>query len=464
MEKRREYDIIVVGSGAGLLVANRALMHGYRVALVEKSFLGGTCLNVGCIPSKMLIYPADVVALINDVNEREELGIKAEIRSIDFAGIMQRMRDKIKKEREKIKQAVEKAENLDFYPSTASFVDDYMLEVKDKNGSEIVIKGDRIFIANGARPAIPKIKGIENVSYLTNETLLELREKPNSMITIGGGYIAAEYAHFFSAMGTEVTILERGNRLLKNEEPEISELFMQEISKRVNVNYNVEIMQIKEKGKSIEVKAKNGIFEAESLLVATGRKPNSDLLKPEKSGVKTDAKGFIIVNEYLETTKKKIFAFGDIIGKQMFRHVANREALIAWHNAMHGDGKVAVDYSAAPHAVFTHPQIASVGLKESEAVEKYGRENILVGRAKYNSVAKGEAMSEDKAFAKAIVHKQTMKILGFHIIGPFAPILIQEVVAAIANKGDVSYIANAMHIHPAMPEIVVETFANLKEA
>jgi dihydrolipoamide dehydrogenase len=196
-------------------------------------------------------------------------------------------------------------------------------------------------------------------------------------------------------------------------------------------------------------------------MIATGRVSNADMLKPEKTGVRLDERGFIVVNEFLETSKKNIYAFGDAIGKQMFRHAANREASLVWHNANH-EHKVEMDFSATPRAVFTHPQIAAVGLKEQEAKQHY---NILVGRALYKNTAMGAAMGYPEGFVKVIVEKETGKILGAHIIGPEAAALIQEITNAMAiNEGDYGPIAQGMHIHPALNEVVQSAFANLEPA
>jgi dihydrolipoamide dehydrogenase len=195
-------------------------------------------------------------------------------------------------------------------------------------------------------------------------------------------------------------------------------------------------------------------------MVAIGRVSNADLLKPEKTGVKLDDHGFIQVNEYLETSKKNIFAFGDCIGKQMFKHAANYEAGVAWHNTIH-DYKAKVDFSAAPHAVFTRPQVASVGLKEEEAKQKF---KILVGLSRYKDTAMGAALGFPEGFVKVVVEQKTNKILGAHIIGPEASVLIQEIVnAMVSGKGDFTPISQGMHIHPALNEVVQNAFGNLHE-
>jgi mycothione reductase len=303
------------------------------------------------------------------------------------------------------------------------------------------------------------------VAYLTNETVLELKERPESLIIIGGGYIAAEYGHFFAAMGTKVTILEMAGRLVLAEEPEISELLKKELSQRMDVYTGVRAEEVKPDGKGVTVivddvkEGKKKQFTAQQILVAVGRTSNADLLKAEKTGVELDKRGFIRVNEYLETSMKNIYAVGDIIGQQMFTHVANREATIAAHNAIH-DTRLKMDYSATPHAVYSHPQIASVGMTEEKARQKH---KVLIGKAKYSDVAQGQAMMEESGFAKAIVEAKTEKILGFHIIGPHAPILIQEVINVMAAGGKISHLEAGMHIHPAIPELILRTLVNLEE-
>ncbi len=452
-----KYDVIVIGSGSGGEIVDAALSQGLSVAWVDKGPLGGTCLNVGCIPSKMLIYPADRIV---EIQEAEKLGIKAEIKDVDFTAIMKHMRKPIRESHEHMDHGLDNIKGLHYYKGEGYFISDYTIEV---NGEQMI--GKKIFIGSGARPLIPPIKGIENVEYLTNETVFNLTEKPESMAIIGGGFIAVEFAHFFAAMGTKVTIFQRSARLIKKSEPEIADLLKKQMEKRMNVLTNIEVLEFKKEGKGYTIIGKNKesgnetVETVETILIATGRKSNADLLKVENSSIETDERGYIKVNEHLETSKKNIWAFGDAIGKYMFKHVANEEAMVAWRNAIH-EQKTPMDYSAVPYAVFTYPQIASVGLTENEAKKKH---QILVGQAKYSDVAKGEAMVELKGFTKAIVEKQSGKILGFHIIGPYAPMLIQEVINAMALGGQVGYIGQGMHIHPALPEIILRTFGNLKD-
>jgi len=380
--------------------------------------------------------------------------------ALNIRSFLKRVQQPIKESHLAMEQGISHSENLDYYHDIGYFTKEYALQV---SGEEI--KGEKIFLGSGARPLIPPIKGLDSVPYLTNENVFSLQEKPHSLIIIGGGYVAMEFAHFFSAVGTEVTVFQRGNRLLPNTESEISEVLKNQLAKRMQVFLNTEVFEVHQKGDEIVVQGKESTSEkeisiaAEKIFVATGRKSNADLLKVENTGVKTDARGYIKVNEYLETSKKNIWAFGDAIGKAMFKHVANEEASIAWNNAFH-EKKTKLDYQVIPYAVFTYPEIAAVGITEEEAKK---HSEILVGTARYSDVAKGEAMMEQEGFAKVIIEKHTGKILGFHIIGPYASLLIQEVINAMALGGNIAFVSHGMHIHPALPELILRTLGNLQE-
>ena len=454
------FDVIVIGSGSGMLVASAAVEQGLRVALVEHGKMGGTCINVGCVPSKMLIYPTDVIAA---VKESGKIGVHAAVESVDFGNIMGRMHALVDEDSGHQASAVEATSSMVWFKETGEFISDYTMQVGNRT-----ITAATIFIASGARHASPPIKGIDKIGYLTSDTALELQQPPKSILIVGGGYVGMEYAHFFSGIGTKTTVLQRPNRVLPDEEPEVSELLQKEMQQRMEIYTGFEALEARQDGEVKTLVARSRQvgtlreFSAEAVLVATGRVSNADLLKPEKTGVQLDEHNFIKVNQFLETTKKNIWAFGDAIGTQMFKHVANFEAGVVWHNASH-DHRVPMDFSAAPHAVFTHPQVASVGLKEAEAKERYRK--ILVGTALYRDTAMGAAMGSPEGFVKVIVEAETGKILGGHIIGPEASILIQEIVnAMVSETGSYAPIAQAMHIHPAMCEVIQNAFGNLQPA
>jgi len=453
----KTYDVIVVGAGdVGLGVAFKAASDGLAVALVEKGNAGGTCINVGCVPSKTLIYSADRAT---EIRESEKLGIGAEVARVDFPAIMRRMKEAVESGKNSIMGAIKDTEQLDLYQGEGHFVRDHTLEV-----SGVKIKGKRIFIAAGARPLIPPIKGLEGIEYLTNENILELQKSPESLLIIGGGYIAAEYGHFFAAMGTRVTMVQRNERLLPHEEPEITDLLTREMAKRMEIQTNAEVLELVQGVDgctAVTMDRNTGArrdITAERIMLATGRKSNADLLRVGHTGVETDGANFIVINDYLETNKRNIWALGDIVGKQMFTHAGDREAEVAWHNATHRKKKK-MDFGAVPHAVFTYPQIASIGLTEEKARKEH---EVLVGKAKYADTVMGTAMMEEGGFAKAVVEKNTKKILGFHIIGPGASVLIQEVVNAVVQKSDISYITDSMHIFPALSELIPQTLSDLQ--
>ena len=450
------FDVIVIGSGSGMLIASAAVDQGFKVALVEHGKMGGTCINVGCVPSKMLIYPADVITI---VKEAGRLGVNASINSVDFNNIMTRMHAVVTEDSGHQATAVEATSNLTWFKEKAEFISDYTLQVGTHT-----ITAEKIFVISGARTALPLIKGIDKINYLTSDSVLELQTPPKSLLIIGGGYIGMEYGHFFSSVGTKTTILHRADRLIPDEEPEISELLKKEMGQRMEIYTGFEVVEAKQEGPVKTLTAKNRQdgslheFSAEAVMIAAGRVSNADILKPEKTGVKLDDHNFIKVNDYLETSKKNIWAFGDAIGVQMFKHVANYEAGIAWHNALH-DHKAKMDFSVAPHAVFSHPQVASVGLTEQEAKLHH---KILVGQALYRDTAMGAALGFPEGFVKVIVEQETGKILGGHIIGPEASILIQEIInAMVSETGTFAPIAQGMHIHPALSEVVQNAFGNL---
>jgi dihydrolipoamide dehydrogenase len=372
---------------------------------------------------------------------------------------MERMKKAVKSGVNSITKEIRNSKNLDFYNAEAYFVGKYVLEMKNEK-----IRGEKLFIVSGARPTIPPIKGLDKIEYLTNEKILELKRRPGSLIIIGGGYIAAEYGHFFSAMGTKVIIVGRNKRLIPNEEPEISDLAKKELGKRMGIHTGTEVLEVRQRrtGYAVLVKKINTGEQkeimAEKVMVAVGRESNADLLKVQNTGVETTEAHYVKVNDYLQTTEKNIWALGDALGRQMFTHAASEEVELAWHNATQ-KRKRKMNFRIVPHAVFTRPQIASVGLTEEQARKHY---EIRVGKTKYSNTVKGGAMLEEEGFAKAIVEKGTQRILGFHIIGPEASTLIQEVVNVMANEESIESITRSMHIFPALSQLIPDTLSNLK--
>ena len=369
----KEYDLIVIGSGSAMEIVNALEEEtpGLKVAVIDKDEPGGICLTRGCIPSKILLYPAEVVRTIETA---AEFGIAANIKNVDFRAVMERMRRLIYVDINTMKRGLTHTKNLDYYDTVAEFVAPYTLNV----GNETVTS-KMIFLCTGSKPAIPAIKGLEQVKYHTSDTTLKMDSLPKSIAIIGGGYIAAEYGNFFSAMGSKITIIGRNRQFIPEEEPEVSALAKRELQKHMTIMTNHEVRSVentlagrkklttvnRETGNEVEV-------TAEAILIASGRAPNTDILHPEKAGIKTDKDGWIIVDDYLETSQPNVWALGDADGRYLFKHVANYEASIVYYNAVQKK-RIKVDYHAVPHAVFTYPEIASVGLKEAEAVKSTAR-------------------------------------------------------------------------------------------
>ncbi|MDH5702529.1 MAG: dihydrolipoyl dehydrogenase, partial [Candidatus Bathyarchaeota archaeon] len=424
----KEYDLIAIGSGSAMNIVSAVIQENphMKIAVIDKDEPGGICLTRGCIPSKMLLYPAE---LVRTIGRAGEFGVEVDIKEIDFEAVMERMRTLIGGDINMIRQGLSHSENIDYYPDVAEFVGPYTLKVGDET-----ITSKMIFLCTGSKSIIPPIKGLDKVGYLTSDTVLKMNRLPESIAIVGGGYIAAEYGHFFSAMGSKVTIIGRNPQFLKQEEPEVSALAKRELEKHMTILTNHEVREAEKtsmgKKRLVAVNRENGkktVITADEILIATGRGPNTDVLHPERGGVEIDERGWIVVNEYLETSQPNIWAFGDANGKQLFKHAANYESIVVYYNAILKK-KVKVDYHAIPHAVFTYPEVGSVGLGEKEAIEKYGKNKVLIGIYRYEDTAKGEAMGVKDYFVKVIVEKETMKILGAHIIGPYASVLIQEII------------------------------------
>lgn len=454
----KEYDIIAIGTGSAMNIVSTLIETNpdIKVAVVEKDDVGGICLTRGCIPSKMLLYPAELVRKIKDA---EKFGIDVEIKSIDFEGIMRRTRQNIRHEIEMIERGLKSSPNIDLYQTAGEFIDDYTMKVGDE-----IIKGDKILLCSGSKPFIPPIKGLEETGYITSDDFLLMDKLPSSVAIIGGGYIAMEYGFFLAMMGSDVTVIEMLPRIVPNEEPEISELLQKEMEKIMKIYTGYEVKEVRNEAgaKKIIASGKDGKIEvkAEEIIVAAGRASNSDILKPEKTGVKTDEHGWIIVDEYLQTTKPNIWACGDATGKHMFKHVANYESQIVYYNAF-GRRKIKADYHAVPHAIFTYPEVAGVGMKEEEAKKKH---SIVVGYYLYENTAKGEAMMAKDYFVKVILDKNSYRILGAHIIGPEASILLQEIINLMyTDDSSAAPIYRGMHIHPALSEVVERAFYSLEE-
>jgi dihydrolipoamide dehydrogenase len=458
----KQYDLISIGSGSALSIVEAMIQENpkAKVAVIDKDEPGGICLTRGCIPSKLLLYPAD---LVKTIQTAKTFGIDCEIKKVDFKKVMERMRNTISKDINKVREGLMQSKHVDYYPQAAEFVSPYTLKV----GKE-TITAKMIFLCTGSKPLIPPIKGLDKTGYLTSDTVLKMTERPETLLIVGGGYVGAEYGHFFSSMGTKVTIIGRLPEFISTEEPEISAIVKRELEKylKIYTSYEVRETKLTSQGKKSVVAVNLETDEklevtADEILLAAGRSSLSDVLHPQKAGIKTDRHGWIVVDEYLESSLPNVWALGDANGQYPFKHVANHEAAVVYHNAVL-NRKVKVNYHAVPHAVFTHPEIGAVGLGEKEATEKYGKDKILIGFHRYADTAKGEAMNEKDGFVKVVVERDTLKIVGAHIVGPYASVLIHEIIPLMYTaKQSAQPLLDSMHIHPALNEVVERAFRSL---
>jgi len=454
--KKREFDAIVIGAGSGLRISSRLAEEGLKVAVVDEGAFGGTCLNRGCIPSKMLIHTADVL----DVIKRAQVfGIKAKAIGIDWRGIQKRVWKVIDGDARELEQANRKTKGITVYKKRASFIG-----IKELKVGNDLIMADKIFICAGTRPVVPPFTGLENVHYETSDTVMRLKKQPRSMIILGGGYIAVELGHFFASLGTKVTMINRSGLLLRNEDEEISAKFTELAKDQFDLRLDTNVLEVYKKGNKVYVDAeknkKRSSVAADALLVATGRKPNSDILDVGKTNVKITNDGYVAVNGFMETNVHGIWAIGDIAGKFLFKHSANMEAEVCARNALNSGSKREANYTAMPHAVFASPQVAGVGMTEQELKQK--KITYSAGKHLYEHTGMGRAMEEENGFVKALADPDTKKILGCHILGPEASTLIQEVVLAMRNGLTVDQVIDTIHIHPALPEVVQRAFKNIE--
>lgn len=453
MTQVHEFDLVVIGAGSGTTLLDTKK----RVALIEKGPMGGTCLNRGCIPSKLLIHHADV---LQGILRAREFGINATVNSVNWKRIVEYATNLVAEDARSIERNIRRAKNITLFKGTGKFVGPRTLKVNGK-----LVRGKKVVIAAGARPSIPPIQGLDKVDFLTSTEALRLTRQPKVLTIIGGGYIAAELAHFYGTLGTKINIVQRNVRLVPREDEEVSSLFTQIFKRKYNVHTNCSANSVSKKaGKYyVTIQSKSGgakkTLVSDALLVATGVRPNTDVLEVEKTGVQVNKHGFIKTNQYLETTAKNVWALGDIAGKYLFKHSANLEAEYVYRNAWLKQ-RLKVNYAAMPHAVFSSPQIGGVGYTEQELKEK--DRHYRVGKYYYKDTAMGEAIKEREGFAKVLVDPHSRKILGCHIIGPDASTLIHQVIVAMKNNLKVDDITDTIHIHPALSEVVQRAFYNIQ--
>jgi mycothione reductase len=421
----------------------------------------------------MLIHSAD---LVNEIKRADLFGIKIDSHSlsIDFKKIVNRVNKFIDSDSDQIKAFLERSENPRLFSTKCKFIGDKKLALMGENSEEKnkIITAEKILIASGTRPNIPEIKGLKESGYITSDEALRSLEQPRVLTFIGGGYIACELAHFFGSLGTKINIIQRNRVLIPREDEEVSNKLTEIFSKKYDVylGYNTEsVSKDKKNGNrgDFRVVARNADskmieIKSDQLLISVGRGPNSDRLDlADKTGIQLDDKGFVKVDEYLETAVRGIFALGDAVGKYQFKHNCNNEAQYAFHNILKPDKKVAVDYYAMPHAIFTSPQIAGVGFTEQKlrSSKQYDYHKSVY---RYISTAMGKAIEDEEGFVKFLVDKKDRRILGCHIMGSDASTLIHEVLVAMrAADGKIDSINETIHIHPALSEVIAKAASNI---
>ncbi len=448
----REHDLIVIGSGSGLSVASGWANRGKDVAVVEPGRMGGTCLNRGCIPSKMLIHRADVA---ETVRNSEEFHVQASMDGVEFEDMVDDVNDEVREESEQISKGIENSENHTLYDSRARFVEEKVLELED-TGERIT--AEKIVIAAGTRPSKPPVDGLDQVDYMTSRDALRMDEKPDSVVVIGGGYIACEMAHFWGPLGIDVKIVQGPSVLVDKEDQEVAEKFTEIYSDKFEVHTDTYAEAVRNDDGAVVVETDTEKeISGDKLMVATGRTPNTDTLDLDAADIETDDTGFVEVDEYMQTSVDGVYALGDIAGNYLFKHSANYEANTVFKNTLVGP-EFEVDYTAMPHAIFSSPQVAGAGKTEQELEEEDA--DYVKSTYDYADTGMGGALKEEDGFVKVLTSEEG-DILGVHIIGPHASSIIHEALVAMRNDLGISGIKDTIHIHPALNEVVGRAFDQL---
>jgi pyruvate/2-oxoglutarate dehydrogenase complex dihydrolipoamide dehydrogenase (E3) component len=460
----QHYDAIVIGAGqGGVPLAKTLAQAGRRTALVEREHVGGTCYNEGCTPTKTMVASAKVAYFDR---RSADYGVKNGPVTVDMVAVRQRKRDIVENFRNGGEQRLRDAEGVDLLKGEARFTGPEELEVRLNGGEELRLTAENIFINVGARPANPPVEGLDSVPTLNSTTIMELDEVPEHLLVLGGGYVGLEFAQMFRRFGSEVTVVQRDKQLLTREDADVAEA-VAEILRQDGVEVLLETQAQRaeqtEDGKirlTISTPEGESALEGSHLLAATGRPPNTDRLNLEAAGVETDKRGFIRVNERLETNVPGIWALGDVKGVPAFTHISYDDFRIVRINLLEG-GNATITDRMVPYTVFIDPQLGRVGLSEEEAREQ-GR-NVRVARMPMSHVARALEVDEPRGMMKAVVDADTDQILGCAVLG----IEGGEVMAMIqiAMMGEVPYtvLRDATFAHPTLAESLNNLFATIEE-
>lgn len=460
------FDLVIIGTGSGNSIPGPEFDH-LSIAIVEAGLFGGTCLNVGCIPTKMFVHPAE---LADAARHGKNLGVDATLNSVDWAGIRDRIFnriDAIEAGGREYRQGPENP-NVTVFSGHGQFTGTKRLSIDLHDGSTVEITGDKFVLAAGAHAVVPEIPGLTDgsVPFHTSDTIMRIDELPESIVILGGGYIAAEFAHVFSSFGVQVTQIARGKALLKSQDTDVSKLFTEEASERYTVLLHTQITKVREAGTGVQLDIEGpqgaSSIQADVLLIATGRHPNSQRLAVEKTGVALDAHDRVIVDEFQRTNVEGIFALGDISAHHQLKHVANHEARVVKHNLVNPDSLIASDHRFIPAAVFTDPQIASVGITERYAIKH--KIPYVSKTQNYSDIAAGWAREDHGHFLKVLADPATGLLLGAHVIGPEAATVIQPLIQAMSFGQTAHDVATKQYwIHPALSELVENALLGLPQ-
>ena len=455
----RRFDLIIIGAGSGNSVIGPE-HDDWDVAVIERNLFGGTCLNVGCIPSKMYVYPAELAEL---ASSGPRLGVATRFDGADWAAIRDRIFGRIDPIAAAGRQYRISLPNTTVYEGSARFAGPKQVEVDGE-----AMTADRIVIAAGARPAVPDIAGLEGCGYHTSDTIMRVETRPERLIVLGGGYIAAELGGVMGAFGSEVVFVIRGDGFLRNEDDDIKARFTEAYRHRFEVLTRTRAVSAARTGDGIEMEVISDgdqgpvrrVIRGDALLVAAGRVPNSDTLNLAAAGVEADGSGYVVTDRHCRANIEGVWALGDVANPVQLKHVANHEARVVRHNLTHPDDPIAVDHRFIPHAVFGNPQIAAVGLTERDCRQ---RGAAYVSHVQpYGAAAYGWAMEDADSAVKVIADAETRKLLGAHIIGPQASTLIQQLVQGMHFGLTVDEMARGQYyIHPALSEVVEQALLEL---
>lgn len=442
----KSYELLIVGGGGASALARRAGEEGVRTAIVDPGPLGGTCPNRGCIPSKILLQHATVVE-----NARRAPRFFADVRvgKVDSARVLAWMRREIRGTHESIAESFGKG--VDYFQARAEFVDAHTVRV---DGQEL--RGAKVVIATGARPMTPHGVDRARVPYIVSDDVFRLKKAPRSIAIVGGGFIACEFAHFFSSMGSEVTIVERSAELLMAEDEDVRRAFCASFCPRIDYRGNAQVASVEyARGRfrlRLEGPRKKEV-EAEALLYAIGRRPNTDGIGLERTGIAVNERGFLPVDDHLRTNIADVWAVGDVNGRHMFTHATT--AQVEYLSEVLFEGRTTpIDHGPMPHAVFTDPEVGVVG--ETEQALRARGATYVKSVVRYEDVPKGSAMKDRHGLAKLLADS-TGRILGFHVVGPEASILLHQVVPVMRWRNHVSSLTDAVTVHPALNELVAAT-------